>query len=101
LVSIGAFAQTKSTNEAVATGKTVHLYPNPASQIINFDFLRSNESNATLLIYNFMGKKIQEIKNINFHLSVDLQRYYRGTYIYQIRNKKGYIIDSGKFQIVK
>jgi hypothetical protein len=101
LLSIGASAQLKSSSDVALSGKIVHLYPNPASISLNVDLLRSSETNASLVIYNFMGKKIQEVKNINLHFSIDLQRYYRGIYIYQIRNRKGCIIDSGKFQIVK
>jgi hypothetical protein len=48
-----------------------------------------------------MGRKIQEVKNFNSHTSIDLQRFHRGIYIYQIRNRKGFILESGKFQIVK
>ena len=96
-----SFGQTWTSSDVTLSAKWVRFSPNPASTFINFDLIRSSESGNSLQIYNFMGRKIHEIKNFNSHTSIDLQRYYRGVYIYQIRNRKGYILESGKFQIVK
>jgi hypothetical protein len=48
-----------------------------------------------------MGKKVYEIKNTPVRFSVDLEEFFRGIYIFQLRNKNGQIIESGKFQVVK
>ena len=95
------FGQARMNTELPSSGKWAQFYPNPASNFINFDPIRVNESGHSLHIFNFMGRKIHEIKNFNSHTSIDLQRYFRGIYIYQIRNRKGYVLESGKFQIVK
>lgn len=101
LVTGLSFGQSWSGTDLTQSAKWVKFSPNPASNFIMFDVLRNSENGNSLQIYNFMGRKIHEIKNFNSHTFIDLQRYYRGVYIYQIRNRKGYVLESGKFQIVK
>ena len=48
-----------------------------------------------------MGKKIIEQNNIPPRINLPLDDFYRGIYVYQLRDKEGKIIDSGKFQVVK
>ncbi len=48
-----------------------------------------------------MGKKLIEINKIFPHINLSLEDFYRGIYVYQLRDKEGKIIESGKFQIVK
>jgi hypothetical protein len=48
-----------------------------------------------------MGRKVLDIKNTPSRIRVSLQDFYRGMYIYQLRDKSGQIIESGKFQVVK
>ena len=48
-----------------------------------------------------MGKKINEFSKIPPRLTMPLDDFYRGIYVYQLRDKDGKIIDSGKFQVVK
>lgn len=77
------------------------FYPNPASFFINFEFQRSYDRNYTLQVYNFMGKKVQEIKNTPNRLNLRLDDYYRGIYIFQLRDRSGRILESGRFQVIK
>lgn len=48
-----------------------------------------------------MGKKVYDFKNASENTRVELNDFYRGIYIYQVRDKNGIVIDSGKFQVVK
>jgi hypothetical protein len=48
-----------------------------------------------------MGKKIIEIKNTPSRINLNLVDFYRGIYIYQLRDKNGIIMETGKFQVVK
>jgi len=48
-----------------------------------------------------MGKKVTEIKPVTQHIDVSLSDFYRGVYIYQLRDKDGQILESGKFQVLK
>jgi len=88
-------------NNTDASNRIIKFYPNPASTFINFDFLRSYDVNYTLFIFNFMGKKIIEIKNTPSRINLNLVDFYRGVYIYQLRDKNGNIMETGKFQVVK
>lgn len=48
-----------------------------------------------------MGKKIYELKNTPSRININLEDFYRGIYIYQLRNQNGEVLESGKFQVVK
>ena len=79
----------------------VKFYPNPATSAITFDFQSGYDKNYNLQIYNFIGKKVQEITNITPKTTVNLNDFYRGIYIFQLKDKNGKVIDSGKFQVSK
>jgi len=79
----------------------VKFYPNPATSVITFDFQHGYDKNYNLQIYNFIGKKVQEINNITPKTTVNLNDFYRGIYIFQLKDKSGKVIDSGKFQVSK
>ncbi|HEU4552857.1 MAG TPA: T9SS type A sorting domain-containing protein [Chitinophaga sp.] len=82
--------------------KIVKLYPNPASSRINFEIQQHNNDKVyDLIVYNFLGKKVDQVKNINGRTSVDLGSYYSGVYIFQLRDRDGNLIESGKFNVVK
>ncbi len=81
--------------------KVVKFYPNPATSVINFEFQKQADKNLTLQIYNFIGKKVFEITNTFQKNAVPLTDFYRGVYIFQLRDKAGRVVESGKFQIAK
>lgn len=81
--------------------KIMKFYPNPATSFIKFDFQRNYERGYNLQVINFLGKQVQEIKNINPSTTVDLSAYTRGVYIYQLRDQNGKVVESGKFQVAK
>ncbi len=53
------------------------------------------------VIFNFIGKKVEDLKVTDQKITVSLTDFYRGVYIFQLRDKQGNIIESGKFQVVK
>ena len=79
--------------------KIVQFYPNPATSFIVFDLTSVFDKNYTLQIYNFIGKKISETKITSAKTNINLENFYRGLYVYQLRNKSGQIVESGKFQV--
>lgn len=81
--------------------KLVKFYPNPATSVINFEIPKQVDKNFTLQIYNFIGKKVFEIVNASQKNTIPLTEFYRGVYIFQLRDKAGRIVESGKFQIAK
>lgn len=81
--------------------KVLKFYPNPAVSVINFEFQKSYEKGFTLQVYNFVGRKVSETSAISAKTSIPLTDFYRGVYIFQLRDKSGRIVESGKFQVVK
>ena len=75
------------------------IYPNPASSIINFEFSKPIQRDYTLQVFNFVGKKVFESNAVAQKISVPVADLYRGIYIFQLRDKMGRIIESGKFQV--
>ena len=77
------------------------FYPNPAISIITFDFQKGFDKGYSIQVYNFLGKQVYENKNVTPKTSIDLAAYNRGVYIYQLRDRNGKILESGKFQVSK
>jgi hypothetical protein len=97
-------AQNKVPVSGSSTPADKHLisfYPNPAVSFINFEQKKGGDNTYNLQIFNFMGRKVLDIKNMPNLLRVSLQDFYRGMYIFQLRDKNGHIVESGKFQVVK
>jgi hypothetical protein len=92
-------AQAKHVANVVV--KTVKFYPNPATSFINFEFTENYDDSYTLVIFNFIGKKVEDLKVTDQKMTISLTDFYRGVYVFQLRDKQGNIIESGKFQVVK
>ncbi len=82
--------------------KYIRTYPNPASNILNLDFQTGYNRYFSIQILNTIGKKMYEAKYIPSFLSIDLkeQRFYRGVYIYQLLDRNGTVVESGKILVV-
>jgi len=82
--------------------KVIHFYPNPATSFINFIFDKTVDKTYTLQIYSFIGKKMNETHITDSKMTITLdENYFRGLYVYQLRDQSGRIIESGKFQVAK
>jgi hypothetical protein len=80
--------------------KIIKLYPNPATAYITFDLQANYKKGLTVHIYNgVLGKKMFETNNIPEKLTVNLNDFNRGVYIYHLIDNTGRIIESGKFQV--
>ncbi len=98
-VSLG---QSRSTSTQTNAVKVIRFYPNPASSYINFEFQQGGElSNYSFKIFNFIGKRVFEQNNISPRTVINLSDYFRGVYIFQLTDRNGKIVESGKFQVVK
>jgi hypothetical protein len=96
------FCASAQERPAVPEQVKIKFYPNPATSVINFEFTKTNpDATYTLQVYNFIGKKVSEITISNNKASVNLDNYFRGVYIFQLRDKTGRILESGKFQVAK
>ncbi|GGH74584.1 hypothetical protein HNQ91_004772 [Filimonas zeae] len=85
--------------EAGTSVAVVKCYPNPATSFINFEFATEIDKTHTLYIYSFVGRKMYEQPVTGKKVVVTLNNYYRGIYVFQLRDKTGRIIETGKFQV--
>jgi hypothetical protein len=81
--------------------KVMKVYPNPAVTYVNFEFQKDYDKENSIVIFNFIGKKVYDLPSMPTKLTLNVSDYYRGTYIYQIRDRTGHIIETGKFLVVK
>ena len=95
-----SFAQSKPSIDQ-SQAKMIKYYPNPAITSINFDFTRGYDKSYSLLVFNFMGKMVYDLKNLSARSNIRLDEFYRGIYIFQLRDKNGTILETGKFQVIK
>ena len=81
--------------------KLIKCYPNPAISYVNFEFPDSYVlKNNLLQVYSFTGKKMYEANIISAKATLTFNtQYYRGIYVYQLQDKEGKILETGKFQV--
>ena len=103
IVSLSVFSGAQSSNlgTPITAGPILRFFPNPAVTFVTFDFQKSYESGYSIEVFNFLGKKVHEAKNIANRTTISLNDYNRGLYIYYLRDRTGKMIESGKFQVSK
>lgn len=79
----------------------VRLYPNPATSFVNFDLGNALNKGYSIQIYSFLGRKMDAFSNIGQRITLSLTDYSRGVYIYQLRDRNGKLVETGKFQVSK
>ena len=100
---INSYTADKSSFDNLADNpKLAHFYPNPATSYINFTFDKTVDKTYTLQVYNFIGRKMNDLRISDSKLTINLDdNYFRGLYVYQLRDQTGRIVESGKFQVNK
>lgn len=102
VLSLISFGQSSKNDLAFGEpAKSVKFFPNPAISVINFEFANISEKGYALKIFNFVGKKVFEVALTSDKTSVPLAEFYRGVYIFQVTDKSGRLVQSGKFQVSK
>jgi hypothetical protein len=101
-VAVSGFTTTDGKLVGETQVRTVQCYPNPATSFVNFEFPTEVEKmNYSLSIYSFIGKKMNEYNVSSTKILLTLENYTRGLYIFQLKDKAGNLIESGKFQVIK
>ena len=100
-ITFTSFAQNKPATTQDGSAKIIKFFPNPATSNINFELQPGYDKAYTLQLFNFMGKKVYELLPTSQRINLSLNGFYRGVYIFQLRDKFGKIIDSGRFQVVR
>jgi len=80
-------------------GTSVKLYPNPATEYVTFDLQKNYQRGLTIVVYNFLGKKMYESQNVNEKTTLTLTDFNRGIYVYHDTGPSGKVLDTGKFQV--
>ena len=95
-------AQTKPLPIGGVQTSILRFFPNPATSVINFEIKKDYAPGYSIQIFNaIMGRKMFEQANVPERMTVNLSDYSRGIYIYQLRDKSGRMVESGKFQVAK
>lgn len=95
-------AQSKVSSTSGVQASIVRFYPNPATTVINFDFQKAYEQGYSIQIFNaILGRKMFDQANMPERTVINLSDFPRGMYIYQLRDKSGRMVESGKFQVAK
>ncbi|MET0241880.1 MAG: T9SS type A sorting domain-containing protein [Flavitalea sp.] len=102
-VTVMAFSQERSRNTPGQDPavKIVKFYPNPATSVINFDFQKNADKTYNFQIFSLTGKKVFEASKVEQKTIVNLGDFYRGIYIFQLKDQYGKLVESGKFQVSK
>lgn len=79
----------------------VRLYPNPATSVVNLDLGRMVNRGYSVQVFSFLGRKMYEATNVTQRITLNLADYNRGVYIYQVRDRSGKLVETGKFQVSK
>ena len=102
VTTVTAEAQTKPLPIGGVQSSVLRFFPNPATSVINFEIQKDYAPGYSIQIFNaIMGRKMFEQANMPERMAVNLSDYSRGIYIYQLRDKTGRMVESGKFQVAK
>ena len=94
--------QSRLSSAAGVQSTIVRFYPNPATTVINFDFQKSYDQGYSIQVFNaVLGRKMYDQVNMPERTSINLSDFPRGLYIYQLRDRSGRMVESGKFQVAK
>jgi hypothetical protein len=99
LFTMAGQAQVKKTTLGDNVRRT-SIYPNPARSFVSIQY-KHGAVPATLVIYNFMGKKLLVTNQPGNNVYIDLAGFNRGIYIFQFKDRNGQLLDTGKFQVEK
>jgi len=76
----------------------INVYPNPASTEVNF-VITGNDMAQRADIYDITGKKINTYSIMNNLAAISTVNYAPGLYFYQVYDKSGALMKTGKFSV--
>lgn len=101
ILLITTYAPAQSKAMPVSATPIVRFYPNPAISSVTFDFQKEYEKGYSIQVFSFLGKKMYDAVNIGPKTTINLSDFNRGIYIYQLYDRNGKLVESGKFQVSK
>lgn len=79
--------------------ESANVYPNPASDKVNFDF--GNNTIESLTITDMNGRVVESVHGANTFVTVDLNGLENGVYFYNAVDNAGNVISTNKFVVNK
>jgi hypothetical protein len=79
----------------------VRFYPNPAVNLITFEIKEPVQRGTNILVYSFLGRQVASIPVNTQRITVGLNNYFRGIYVFQVKSPSGKILETNKFQVNK
>lgn len=92
-----SFAQ--SISDPKNQDKVINCFPNPATSQITFTLQLTPQDHYSLVIFNLLGKVVFEEKKMSARVNIQLGDFHRGMYIYQLKDRNGKLVTTGKFQV--
>lgn len=86
-----------SLTEIEKAAQSLSVYPNPASEVINFTIDYNKASSVQMM--DITGRVIE---TVNFNMNnaqVDVRNYNAGVYLYQVLNNEGQVVKTGKVTV--
>ena len=99
LTTLQSKSQTNRPASQEPVARVTKFYPNPAVSQITFDFDQNADKDYSFQVFNFVGKKVLDLPSVTQKTVVNVSDFYRGVYIFQLKDRTGKMIDSGKFQV--
>jgi hypothetical protein len=94
-----AITLSSTTSSIVELTKSVNVYPNPATNFVNFEI--DGLENGTVTISSITGQEVVNTSFANGVEKVDVNHLNNGVYIYTVRNLNGEVIKTNKLVIRK
>ena len=85
-----------NSTENITESLSVHLYPNPVEDQLNFTATDRMIGN-TIRIYNLLGSEMDSRSINSGHESIDISSLQTGLYLYSIIDKNNKAVVAGKF----
>ena len=100
--ALAGYSQDGKKNPAPVDQKIAIAYPNPAITNTTIEISKSvYQRGQSIIIFNSIGKKVAEYKNVSDKTNIPLSGYYPGLYIYQIADENGRSIYNSKIFVTK
>lgn len=81
------------------TKDQVRFFPNPAVNSITFEFKEEPPKGTTIQVFSFLGRQVANIPANGKRVSFQVNNFYSGVYVFQVRTPSGKIIETNKFQV--
>ena len=77
----------------------VRFYPNPAVNFITFEIKEPVQRGTNIQVFSFLGRQVATIPVNGQRITVSLNDYFKGIYVFQVKDPKGKVLETNKFQV--